>query len=268
MNENPITAGGAPLVDRAKSILLSPKAEWPKIATETDTVKDVFLKYAVPLAAIGPVATLIGGQIFGYGGMFGFSWKPSIGTAISMAISSYVLGLISLFIVAWIANFLSPKFGGQESFEKAFRLCAYSFTAAWIVGIVGLIPSLGILGLLGLYSLYLFYIGAKPMMGVPDEKAAGYTAVTVIAAIVLNLIAGAIVAAFSGPSALSSGMAGGSDDVTINIPGMGEMQVSDDGERQTIQVPGVGSIEVSRDGESMTINAEELEARLNAPAGD
>src|SRR5690606_14492177 len=131
MNENPITTGSAPLVDRAKSIILSPKTEWPKIATETDSVKDIFLKYAVPLAAIGPVASLIGGQLFGYGGMFGFSWKPSIGSASSMSITSYVLSLVSLFIVAWIANFLSPKFGGQESFEKAFRLCAYSFTAAW-----------------------------------------------------------------------------------------------------------------------------------------
>ena len=268
MNENPITAGSASLVDRAKSIILAPKAEWPKIATETDTVKDIFLRYAVPLAAIGPIASLIGGQLFGYGGLFGFSWKPSIGSAISMAITSYVLSLVSLFIVAWIANFLSPKFGGQENFEKAFRLCAYSFTAAWIVGIVGLIPSLGILGLLGLYSLYLFYLGAKPMMGVAQDKAAGYTAVTVIAAIVLNLIAGAIVTAFTGPSTIASGMAGTSEEMTINIPGMGQMQVSGDGERQVIQVPGVGSIELSGDGESMTINAEEFQGQFNIPAGD
>ena len=243
MSENPLSTSGSSLVDRAKSIILSPKDEWPKIATEPGSVKDVFLKYAVPLAAIGPVTTLIGGQLFGLGG-YGFSWKPSIGSAISMAIGSYVLSLISLFIVAWIANFLSPKFGGQDNFEKAFKLCAYSFTAAWIVGIVGLVPSLGILGLLALYSLYLLYVGATPMMGVPGDKAAGYTAVTVIAAILLNLVAAAIISAMTGPS-IYGGIAAGGDEMTVNVPGLGEMQVTENGDRQTITVPGVGTVEVT-----------------------
>lgn len=267
MSENPLSTSGGSLVDRAKSIILSPKEEWPKIAAEPGTVKDVFLKYAVPLAAIGPVAGLIGGQVFGLGG-FGFSWKPSIGTALSMAIGSYVLSLVSLFIVAWIANFLSPKFGGQDSFEKAFKLCAYSFTAAWIVGIIGLIPSLGILGLLGLYSLYLLYVGATPMMGVPSDKAAGYTAVTVIAAIVLNLVAGAIIGAMAGPSIYGGAIAAGGDEMTVNIPGMGEMQITDEGDRQTIEVPGVGTVEVTQNGDTVTIDSEEFQGEFRAPAAD
>lgn len=267
MSENPLSTSSASLVDRAKSIILSPKDEWPKIATEPGTVKDVFLKYAVPLAAIGPVAGLIGGQVFGMGG-FGFSWKPSIGTALSMAVTSYVLSLVMLFVVAWIANFLSPKFGGQDSFEKAFKLCAYSFTAAWVVGIVNLIPGLWILGLLGLYSLYLFYLGAKPMMGVPDDKSAGYTAVTVIAAIVLAFIASAITTTIAAPSVYGGGFASGGDEMTVNIPGMGEMQVTDNGDRQTIEVPGVGTVEVTQNGDTVTIDSEEFQGEFTAPAGD
>lgn len=267
MSENPLSTSGVSLVDRAKSIILSPKQEWPKIATEQASVMDVFLKYAVPLAAIGPVATLIGGQIFGIGG-FGFSWKPSIGTALSMAISSYVLSLVMLFIVAWIANFLSPKFGGQDSFEKAFKLCAYSFTAAWVAGIVNLVPQLWILGLAGLYSLYLFYLGAKPMMGVPDDKSGGYTAVTVIAAIVLAFIASMITTAIAAPSVYGGGFATVGDETTVNVPGLGEMQVTDNGDRQTIEVPGIGTVEVTQDGDTVTIDSEEFQGEFRAPSGD
>ncbi len=48
------------LVERAKGILLSPKTEWPKIATEPMTAQQIYTDWVLILAAIGPIATLIG----------------------------------------------------------------------------------------------------------------------------------------------------------------------------------------------------------------
>ena len=48
----PVRSGG--LVERAKAILLRPKEEWPRIAAESSTPTDVLIRYALPLAAIGP----------------------------------------------------------------------------------------------------------------------------------------------------------------------------------------------------------------------
>ncbi|MEG1452944.1 MAG: YIP1 family protein, partial [Brevundimonas sp.] len=52
------------LVDRVKGILLRPKYEWPIIAAEQTTVKSLFRRYAMILAAIGPVATVVSDLVF------------------------------------------------------------------------------------------------------------------------------------------------------------------------------------------------------------
>lgn len=215
------------LVDRAKAIILKPKDEWPKIAAEPATQGDILRSYVLPLAAIGPVASLIGGQIFGYGG-FGISYKPGIVGALTTAVLSYVVTIVGVFVVAAIADWLAPKFDGTPNKLNSFKLVAYGATAAWIAGIFGLIPALAVFGLLGLYSLYLFYTGVTPLMAVPEDKRIGYTVVTFIAAAVLYwiiaLVVGAIVAATVGLGAMGGAITGASqsqDDVTVSIPGVG-----------------------------------------------
>ena len=203
MDENPLTTeNAASIVARAKGIVMAPKDEWPKIASEGKSPTQILVQYAIPLALIGPVCTLIGSQLFGYGAM-GISFRPSVGMALGTAISSFVVSILSLFIVSYIANFLAPKFGGKEGFGNAFRLVAYAMTAAWLVGIFSIVPMLGILGILGLYSIYLLYTGAAPIMGVPKEQAGGYTAVTIIIAIVGNVVLGMVTVGLVGGSTMA-----------------------------------------------------------------
>jgi hypothetical protein len=199
MEENlPVQSDSAGLVARAKAILMSPKAEWTRIAGETSTPRQVLLGYALPLIAISPLAGLIGSQLFGYNLLF-TTVRLSIGFAVSTAVLSFIMAIVSVFVLSFVANLVSPKFSGRDSFPAAFRLVAYAMTAAWLGGIFGLIPSLALIGaLLGLYSLYLLYLGATPVMGVPEDKAVGYTVVTILAAIVLYVIASAITSAVVG----------------------------------------------------------------------
>ena len=186
MDEN-LEAAARGIFARAKAIIMTPKDEWPKIAAETTPQRDIFMRYVLPLAAIGPVAAFIGGQVFGYGA-FGFSYRPSLIGGLTTAIFSFVLSLVSVFVMTFIADFLAPKFAGEANRANAFKLVAYSYTAGWAVGIFSLIPMLGFFGLLGLYSVYLLYTGAMPLMKVPEDKSAGYTAVTILCAIVLSII--------------------------------------------------------------------------------
>ncbi|MBU3991154.1 MAG: YIP1 family protein [Alphaproteobacteria bacterium] len=220
--------GSSPLVERAKAILLKPKDEWPKIAAEAATPRDLIVRYAVPLAAIGPVASLLRGQLFGYG-MFGIHWKPGLVQGLTGAIVQYVLGLVGIIVLALIADWLAPKFGGTANRTAAFKLVVYGSTAAWLAAIFQLVPGLGILGLAGLYSLYLYYCGAAPVMKVPQDKAASYTAVTVVCAIVLYMVVGAVSGRFLGMtggspspySAAESGAVSGS----LAVPGVGSVDL-------------------------------------------
>ena len=216
------------IVDRAKSIIMKPAEEWPKIEAEPTSIQDVFVKYALPLAAIGPVCTLIGSQIFGYGA-FGFTFRPSFASALGAAITSYVVTLIGLFVLMFIANFFASKFGGTENQTKAFKLVVYSMTAGWLAGVFGLLPALGILAILGaIYGIYLFYLGAPTLMKVPQDKAISFTAVTIVAAIILNLIVGAVTASVAGlfsHSPYEDLADNGELSGTMNIPGVGSVDM-------------------------------------------
>lgn len=259
-------AGGSArsLSSRAKAILTTPKTEWPVIAGETEPVQSVFTRYVVPLAAIGPVCGFIGGQVFGVG-VLGFRWHPSLLSGLSTAITGYVLALLSIFVVAWVANFLADRFGGKADFGRAFRLCAYAYTAGWVAGVFQLLPSLSILVLLAsLYGIYLFYLGATAMMGVPNDKAAGYTAVTIIGVIVVGLIVAAITAPvtalFAPTPAIAAGVDNGSFE--MNLPGAGKVKVSDNGDNQTLEVPGYGTVHVTKNGETVKIEGPNVKAEV------
>ena len=194
MSENVPTTrpGSTGLVERAKAILMTPKAEWPTVAAETKSPREVLLQYALPLMAIGPICSVLGGFLAPY----------SLGVTyyVSTAIVSFVLGIVSLFALSFIANVLSPNFGGKNDFASAVKLVAYSWTPVWLFGLfgllVGLAPALGLLGFLALiYGLYLFYLGAGPVMAVPQDKSVVYTVIYVVAAFVLYFIVGAITVA-------------------------------------------------------------------------
>ncbi len=217
---------GTALVERVKAILLKPKDEWPRIAAEPATPAGLITGYALPLVAIAPIASFLGGQIFGYGA-FGFSYRPGFVAGLTGAITGFVVALIGIVVLALIADALAPKFGGTSNRTNAFKLVIYGATAGWVAGIFGLIPALGFLGLLGLYSLYLIYTGATPIMKVPEDKAAGYTAVTILCAIVLYLVVGVVTASITGlfggnAAALSSASTGGA----LTVPGMGTIDTA------------------------------------------
>ena len=250
----PIESGSSGLVPRAKAILMQPRTEWPRIAGETTEPMKVLTSYVIPLALIGPVASLIGMQVFGINGLF-TTIRPSLGFAVTSAITTFVLSLVSIFILAFIANWLSPKFGGRDDFPSAFRWVAYAMTASWIGGIFGLFPALAIIGLLfSLYSLYLLYVGSGPMMGIPQNKTLSYTVVTIVAAIVLYLVAAAVATAVTGTAGMTAGGLAGNElaETSIDLGDLGSVTV--DGANQTVDLGELGKVEINGDSATLTVD--------------
>jgi len=187
------------LVDRTKSILLSPQQEWQAIDEEETSIGGLVTGYIVPLAAIGPVASLIGMEIFGISVPSVGTFRVPIGAALRQGIAQYVMALVGVFVLALIIDKLAPYFRVEENRYQALKIAAYSSTPVWIVGIVGLIPALSILRLLGLfYSPYLLYLGLPTLMRVPQHKVMGYTVVVIMCAVVLFFLIGVIAAQLGG----------------------------------------------------------------------
>ncbi len=212
------------LIARVKAILMTPKTEWPVIAAEPATVPDLYKNYIVFLAAIPAIAGFIKGSLIGYGG-FGFHFRTPIGAGITGMIVTYALSLALIYVMALIVNALAPTFDGQKNPIQAMKVVAYAYTASWIAGAFQIIPGIGWLVMLagGIYSIYLLYLGLSPTMKSPVEKSGGYTAVSIVIAIVLSwiimLIVGGIIGtgAMMGGAAMSGAQLGNSSsDVTID----------------------------------------------------
>ncbi len=193
------------LVERVKNILFSSNTEWDVIDAEPATIPDLYKGYICILAAIGPVAQMIGSIIApqyalwgGGGGVVG---------AVANGIVTYVLTLVGVYVTAVIIDALAPSFGGQRSLIQAFKVATYSSTAAWIVGVFAIFPLVSALRIIGFYSLYLLYLGLPKLMKAPEDKALVYTLVTIVVAVVVyvvvGVIAGAAVALTVGMGALA-----------------------------------------------------------------
>jgi hypothetical protein len=195
------------LVDRVKNIILTPKTEWPVIAAESTSVRDLYLGYVMLLAAIGPVAQFIGISIFGLSLPFGGRFTMPIVWALSQAITHYILTLVGVFVIALIIEALAPTFAGTKNRLQALKVTAYALTPSWIAGVLLLMPSLAILALLAaLYGVYLLYLGLPVLMKSPPEKALPYTAVVIVCVIVLFVIVAAIAGLVGGFGMPSRGL--------------------------------------------------------------
>lgn len=184
MASNPTPTGAtSSLVARVKNILLRPKEEWERIDAEPATVAGLFTSYAMILAAIGPIASVIGMVLIG----------GSITYALPMAVVSYIVSLCVVFVTALIIDALAPTFGGTKNQVQATKVAVYSATPGWVIGILSAIPQLVgltlVLALIAfLYGIYLIYLGLPRLMRVGQDKAVVYVVVVVAAWIVIYWI--------------------------------------------------------------------------------
>jgi Yip1-like protein len=195
----------ASIITRVKQILASPRTEWPLIAAEPATIKGLYLNYIAILAAIPPLAGFIRNSLIG-NGAFGITIRTPIPQGIILAILTYILSLAVVYLVALIVNALAPTFDGRQDMVQAVKVVGYSYTAAWVAGIFIIVPWIGwLVALAGaVYSIYLMYLGMSPVMKNPPQKSAGYTALAVVIAVVLQWLVGLVLFMAIGGAAISA----------------------------------------------------------------
>jgi hypothetical protein len=162
------------IVERVKGMLISPRAEWAKVAAEPMTVQGIYTGYVMILAAIAPLAMLVG---------FG---------SVRFAIANYLTVLVMTAVIALIVDFLAPHFGGSKDFVGALKLSAFSYTPAYLGGILHLLGAAGglLILLAALYAYYLFYLGAPVLKKSAPEKALVFTIAVVIVGFVIGMLLG------------------------------------------------------------------------------
>lgn len=208
------------IIDRIKNILTTPKTEWPVIAAEPATVNGLYTGYIAILAALPAIASFIKGSLIGHS-LFGVTVRSPVGMGIVGMILQYVLALVLVYVMALIINALAPTFGGKKDMVQALKTITYAWTASWIAGIAVILPWIGMLILIvGLvYAIYLFYLGLPSTMKCPADKAGGYTAVSIVIAVVLGWIFALIVGSVVGTAAISGAHISNSNGDAVTIDG-------------------------------------------------
>ncbi len=198
------------IVGRVKNICLAPKTEWAVISEERTATSELITGYVLPLAAIGAVAGLIGGSLVGLTLPFVGTYRVSLTAGIATAVFAVCSAVIGVFLISAIINALAPTFRAEKNSAQALKVAVYSFTPAWVAGVFQILPALSILTVFGgLYGLYLLYLGLPRLMKCSQEKAVGYTAIVVVAALVVSLVLGAVAATISGSALVGAGRRSG-----------------------------------------------------------
>jgi Yip1-like protein len=188
------------LVERAKSVCLSPDSAWATIAAEHAEAPTLIVGYVLPLAGAAAVAQAIGLAVIGQSfGAFG-TYRLPFGSAIGMAVASVVFAAVFVVVLSMIIDALAPTFGAEKNREQALKVAVYSATPAWIAGVLQIVPALGVLALVGaLYALYLLYLGLPRLMKSPADKTIGYLGAVIACAVVIGIVGSMLMASISSP---------------------------------------------------------------------
>jgi hypothetical protein len=181
-------------VAKVKGILLSPGETWARIRDEEISAGEIYLSYAAVLAAIPALAHFIGICFVGIS-FLTVRFRAPILSGFGSAIASYVLTLITVYLMALIINGLAPRFDSRRDRLGALKLAVFSATPSWIAGVLLVIPVLSqIAALFSLYSFYLLYVGLPIVMETPRSKMSAYLIIVVIIGIIFSVLISSLIA--------------------------------------------------------------------------
>ncbi len=181
------------IIDRARDIILKPGMTWEIIKGETTDLKQLYLNYAVPMAAIPILCGFIGLTLFGVHLQEGVVARAPFFMALLGAIIEYAFALASIFITAYLIDYLSQYFESKSDLISAAKLLIYSLTPIWVVGVFALFPSFTFLSIIGLYAGYILVVGLPVVLGTPAGKVPWFTAAIIVSWILISFIVNLIV---------------------------------------------------------------------------
>jgi hypothetical protein len=181
------------MIERIVKLFTLPKEYWNAAIAEPGEIKTLLIPQMAILAAIPALANFLG-QMFihlQYGGI------TIIFGAIFGMLLQYGLNIATWIGFGYIIDNLATSFGAQRDLGQSMKLATGAIIPPWIASIISIIPipHLGMLfALAGFgYGAYLLFLGLPIMNGTPQDKAATYTAVSIIIMVVIFFIAALLI---------------------------------------------------------------------------
>ncbi len=174
--------------DRLINLIIKPQNEWKKIKDEETSINNLFLNYAIFVAAIPALAGFIGYTLIGvfYGRI---SLRYPIDQALVWLIFQYIFIVGGAFLLGLIIDALATSFNSKKDMVASLKVAVYASSVSWALGLLIIIPKLRIVySLASLYALYILFLGVKEIKAPSKDKEVAYFVVTIIVAIVIFMI--------------------------------------------------------------------------------
>ena len=173
-------------------LIFRPKAEWDLIARESTSVDELLRRYILPLAALAPIATMIGMKTFDR------DWDPVHGFLVpseqifAAGATTFFSIVGSIFVLAGIFVLIAPMFGSTRNFLTALKVATYGAIPVMLAGATLFMPVMALVGLVGLcHTVFLYWLGSRHVLNVPPGGAAEFVGISIVLLMFLSVLAGA-----------------------------------------------------------------------------
>jgi len=179
-------------IELVSGSLTRPRATWESYLGENPPWQRTALELTVPLI----VAAIVTGWLLSLilGGYFYFGYGRG---AVLGLILALVAAAISVSVLSFLVSILAGQFGGTSNFDRAFAGVSLAIVPGWIGAAASGIPILGgLLQLAGTIIGLVFLYKIIPLaVQVPENKRALHFIVTIVLAVIVQMVIGLILGA-------------------------------------------------------------------------
>jgi hypothetical protein len=182
------------ILSRCFGLFRNPDVEWDQIRREETNIPSILIGYVAPLAAITPICGFIGTYAFGVEGV-----RPPISDALVGVGVNFLVSVLIVALLGVLINVVAENFDGDRDELAAQKVAAYALTPTFLSGVAWIWPPLAWISLLAMAgSFYLVFRGLPIVMRAPEDRAMGYAATVVVAALVAFILMLAITGCVTG----------------------------------------------------------------------
>lgn len=156
---------------RITYLVCRPAAEWERIAGERTSVDELLRRYILPLAALAPIATFIGMEVFDR------SWDADHGYLVpadqifGAAATTFFAIVASIFALAAIMALIAPMYRRRPDFLSALKVSIHGASPLLLSGVVLVLPVLVVVSMVALcYTLFLYHIGVTRVLEIREDQ--------------------------------------------------------------------------------------------------
>ncbi|MBL8550374.1 MAG: DUF1282 family protein [Hyphomonadaceae bacterium] len=181
------------ILSRAYGLLREPKSEWRQIRDEETNIPSLMLGYVAPLAAVPPLAGLVGGLAFDRG-LTGTPAQLFVG-----AVITFLVFMALIFFLGYLIGAIAENFEGERNELAAMKVAAFAPTPAFLLGMFSVWPPFWWVGLIGVaVSAFLLFRGLPILMKAPEDRALSYAATVAVTGLIALVVLGVLTSCVTG----------------------------------------------------------------------